>query len=184
MMPMAPASTGLWKICRPLGAALIVALTAGCAIQPARLADAFPRAAAADPWRLDGDVWVGPFSAAAYTLGDDAGAWGGLDPLRVWLAIYRHAEHAEARLVVRVFEFESPAGAERAYARFVPAVERPFQAGDEGCWLDDGVLFRRGRLVFEYFGTGDRDRATPEQAVLLVGLMERKLAAGIAEEAP
>ncbi len=169
--------------CALVAAALLVLLS-GCAAGPARLADAFPRAAAADPWRLDGEVWSGTFADAVYALGDEAGAWSNLEPQWVWLAIYRHAEHPDARLIVRVFQFADVAGAQRACTRFLPLNERPFQAGDQGFWLDDGVMFRRGRLVFEYFGSGDLERASPEQAVYLVGLMERKLSRGVAEESP
>ena len=157
----------------------LVLLCTGCTARHATVADALPVGRIARPWTLDGAVWHGSFDAAAPALGDEAQPWRARQPAEVWLANYTHADTPAARLTVRVFAFETVERARTAFQSCRTPDAPPFEAGDEGCWTPDGVLFRWGRLVFDLFA--HQPDAPPEQTVLLVGLIEQRMPPGLPE---
>jgi hypothetical protein len=124
-------------------------------------------------------VWDGSFERAAAALGDEAPAWGAFDPEHVWLAVYRHDTRAEHKLTVRAFAFSSPEQARRAFTRFRPTDADELEAGDAGCWTEDGVLVLWGRMVFDIFGSDPSAFASPEQAMYLLAFIEKKMPAGL-----
>ncbi len=162
-------------VARP-GCCLIVAplamLFAGCA-SPAHIDEAFPPARVADPWILDGAVWSGTFDDAAAALGDDAAVLAPLGPRRVWIARYRHVSEPRA-LVARGLALGDVESARLAYRAACPAQGREFDRGDEGCWTDVGVAFRRERLVIEVFGQPP-SWASTVQAAVLATYIDRRL---------
>ena len=97
-------------------------------------------------------MWSGTFEEAASGLGDDADAWRPFQPTDAWLAIYCHKSIPGRCLTARVFAFATTTDAQQAYAHFQPEGAQAFDAGDEGCWTELGVLFAWGRLVAEVFG--------------------------------
>jgi hypothetical protein len=124
----------------------------GCASRTGVVADAFPPAALASPWELQGTVWSGTFEEATNALGDETPDWRRCEPTHAWIAKYCHVQTSHRCLTVRIFAFNDRAHAERAYTFFQPKDPRPFKAGDAGCWTDFGVLIRWGRLVIDVFG--------------------------------
>ena len=80
---------------------------------------------------------------------------------------------------MRIFAFSSTQQARRAFESFRPADADALQAGDEGCWTDDGILVLWGRLVFDIFGSGSGRIANPEQAVYLLAFIERQMPADL-----
>lgn len=162
---------------RTMGMLLVVfaalGASVGCQQSNARVADAFPPAAQASPWVLQGEVWEGPFDAATKALGEDAGAWSVFEPRYVWLGVYAH-ERQPRRLTVRIVAFPDAERARRAYEHFAPVDAAPFEAGDEGCWTTIGVLFRWDKLVFDIFGN-DASWASEVQASLLSGFLTERM---------
>lgn len=152
----------------------------GCAERRATVAKAFPLGTVAAPWRLDGEVWDGDFTAAATALGDDANSWQKYQPSRVWLAAYTHDTHPSRRLVARAFGFENETAAVAAYDVHAPPMAQAIKAGDAACWLEDGVLVRWGRLVFEVIGDA-KSPAAAEQALYLYALIEKHITADLAK---
>lgn len=157
-------------------------LLAGCAQQEVTIADTFPPAAAARPWSLSQAPWSGAFEQAAAALGDDAQRWRTWQPQRVWLAVYVDPARPDARLTVRVFSFADAQTAGLAWAALRPAGCEPFRAGDAGCWTDDGVIFRWGRLVYEVFVASATERLAPEQTATVVGWIEKRTPADLPGE--
>ena len=162
------------------GSCLLIGLLAasGCAQRRPTVASAFPKSAVAAPWILAGEVWDGPFEAAAPALGDDASVWGVFDPAHAWLAVYQHERDPERTLTVRAMAFDSPDAARRAYLHFRPGGAEEFRAGDEGCWTEFGVLFLWGRLVFDIF-SDEPTWHTEVQAAMLAGYIQNKMPAGV-----
>ena len=155
-------------------------ICAGCAARNTAVSDAFPVGSVASPWVLQGEIWSGTFDEAAPALGDDAETWRKLTPTRVWLAIYGHELQPERCVKVRCFAFATPENARTAYNVAAPLVASRFQAGDEGCWTEIGVLYRWGRLVFDIFG----DQATwasQVQASYLSAVISRQMPPGAPE---
>lgn len=158
-------------------AAFVLLLLAGCTQQRGHVGDAFPNAGTASPWHLQGIVWTGDFDAAATALGD-AERWRPFAPTHVWIAKYRHETQPRRTLTARAVACDTVAHAHAAYVAFAPADATIFQAGDEGCWTDIGVLFRWGRLVFDIFpdqagGTGEL------QAGLIASLIVERMPADV-----
>jgi hypothetical protein len=160
---------------------------AGCATRDTAVSAAFPVGSVAAPWVLQGETWSGTFDEAAPALGSDAETWRKLTPTRVWLAVYAHesqpgrdtpAGTEPGRYVkVRCFAFATVENACAAYRVAAPVLGSVFQAGEEGCWTDIGVLYRWGRLVFDIFG----DRATwasQVQASYLSAVINRQMPPG------
>lgn len=154
---------------------VVVAAGAGCARRTVTLAAALPQESYATPWILDGSVWQGPFEKAVPALGEDAPVWQTFLPTHVWLAVYHHDTHPLDQIVVRVFAFESPKQARQAYDFVRPADPTPIDVGDAGCWTEDGVLVLWGRTVFELFARGVSGVATPEQAMYVLALIEKRM---------
>lgn len=169
---------------RVAGAAMIFALlvSAGCGQKRITIADTFPPGAYASPWELENGVWSGSFEQAASGLGEDAEAWRRFNPQRVWLALYRHDTRREQRLTVRAFAFASADEAQQAYEHFRPAAAKELRAGDAGCWLEDGVLVRWGRMVLEIFG-GSPGAGSAEQAFYLFAFIEKRMPPGLPDTA-
>lgn len=159
---------------------LVLASVAGCAPQT-NVVELFPVGAQASPWILVGQVWSGPFEAAAAGLGEDAGRLRPLGVERVWLALYGHDTHSMRRLTARVFAFTSAERAGEALDILAPGEPKPFNAGDEGMWTDDGVAFRQGRVVFDIFGNRGDAIAIPEQAVYLSAYFEKQMTRELGE---
>ncbi|MBW7906449.1 MAG: hypothetical protein LC135_15710 [Phycisphaerae bacterium] len=165
-----------WRSTRDAGVILpAVLLLGGCAAPRVTLAEALPQGGRATPWELVGSVWSGDLDAAEQAIGEQAAHWRPLQPRRVWLALYRHDQKPAARLSVCVFAFESPDAAHAAYESLRPGQAAPFNAGDAGCWTDDGVRFVWGRLVFDVFGNQPRGLARAEQAAYLAGFIEQRM---------
>lgn len=167
-----------------ISGALCVALLAfgasGCARRGGTLADAFPRAAVAAPWVLDGGVWSGTLDEAGPALGDEQAAWAEFQPTRVWLAVYRHDGRPDRKMTLRVLAFDAPQAARAAYLRFRPPDAPPFAAGDEGCWSGVGVLFYRGRLVVDIFG-GSAGWQSEVEAARFAGYLQKHMAPGLSD---
>ena len=159
----------------------VSSLSAGCAPKHVTVAATFPKASAAAPWILDGEVWSGPPSEAIAALGSDADDWRPLDPSRVWLAVYRHQSDAQRTLTLRAFAFATPNGARRAYERFKSPSAAEFNAGDEGCWTGIGVLFVWGRLVFDIFGS-ETSQHSEVQAAIMAGAIEKRMPEGLPDD--
>jgi hypothetical protein len=153
---------------------------AGCAA-PRSVLDVLPQGSLASPWNLDGEIWAGPFDMATPALGHEAEGWRKLDPQWAWLALYRHAERTRDTLAVRVFAMKTAQASAAALASRKPADSLAFKAGDEGCWLRDGVLFRMGRLVIEIFARSAGGEGEPMQAVFLSAFIENKLEPALAD---
>ena len=156
------------------------ALLTGCARNQATVAMAFPRASAASPWVLDGQVWTGPFADAATALGPEADQWRPLGPQRAWLAVYHHESEMQRKLTARAFSFETAAAARNAWEAMRPLRPRPFHAGDEGCWTEIGVMFVWGRLVFDIFGEQPSIQSEVAAATL-TGYIQHNLQPGLPE---
>ncbi len=155
--------------------------TVGCAGKRASLVDAFPPAASAAPWELDGEVWAGTFDEAAPALGDDAKTWAALEPTRVWLAVYTHQQRPGRRLTVRCLAFESPDRARQAYDAFKPPAAKSFDCGDDGCWTEIGVLIHWRRLVLDIFGDSPSWNSEVESA-MLAGRIEQLMPPGAPDD--
>jgi len=151
----------------------------GCGAKRVTIADTFPTGSYASPWVLQDAVWDGSFERAANALGDEAEQWGAFAPERVWLAVYRHDTRAGDKLTVRAFALSSPEQARRAFDHFHPADADELEAGDDGCWTEDGVLVLWGRMVFDIFGNNPAAFGNPEQAVYLLAFIEKKMPAGL-----
>lgn len=160
----------------------IASLAPACSQSVNTVADAFPPGAMAAPWEREGEVWSGSFEQARPALGRDAAEWAPLSPQRVWLAVYRHDQAPDRRLTVRVIAFDTIDASKIAYAKFRPDGAKPFTAGDEGCWTQIGVLYRRGKMVIELFGS-DSTWNTEINAAIVAGALERRLPAS-ADENP
>jgi len=158
---------------------LASATLGGCSRKHVTVADTFPKGSHASPWVLEGEVWSGSLEQAASGLGNEAEQWAELDPERVWLAVYRHDTRTKHKLTVRGWAFSSVEQARRAYDRLHPDGADELEAGDDACWTDDGVLVLWGQMVFEIFGSGQPNRASPEQAVYLLAFIEKKTPAGL-----
>lgn len=164
------------------GLSIVPLLLAGCAARHSSLVDAFPVGSVAAPWNLDGNVWNGTFAEAVPALGDDANQWRDPQPMRVWLAVYRHEADGN-RLIARAFEFESGAAAQRMYERIRPAAADEFRAGNAGCWTSDGVLFVWGRFIFEVFASppGWHNEL---QAAMLAQYFQKQMPPGLPDAPP
>ena len=143
--------------------ALAAFTLAGCTARHITIADTFPKGSYASPWVLQGKVWSGSLEQAADGIGDEATQWGTFGPERVWLAVYQHDTRVAHKLVVRAWE------------HFCPDDTRSLQAGDEGCWTDDGILVLWGRMVFDIFGSGPSTLTSPGQAVYLLAFFEKQM---------
>lgn len=150
-------------------------LLAGCAPRSKSLSEAFPTGRYASPWLLQGEVWSGAPDEAATGLGNEAETIRALGPERVWLAVYEHENRSRLALTVRAYAFASEGASQSAYDRLHAPDAKPFAAGTIGCWTNDGLLIRWGRLVIEIFGNRPQDQAGPEQAVYLWAFFERAL---------
>ena len=163
------------KVGQVLGSVVLTVIglvaVAGCARRNASVSSAFPRAALAAPWLLEGEVWSGSFEEAASALGDDADEWRALAPTLVWLAVYRHEHQADRKLTVRAFAFDTVETARQAFTRFRPLGATEFRAGDEGCWTGIGVMFRWGRLIFDIFAP-EASWQNEMQAALLANFVQ------------
>jgi hypothetical protein len=150
---------------------------AGCATHTTAVVEAFPVGSVALPWVLQGEIWSGTFDEAAPALGGDAETWRKLGPTRVWLAVYGHESQPGRCVKVRCFAFATVENARAAYKVAAPVLGSAFQAGEEGCWTDIGVLYRWGRLVFDIFG----DQATwasQVQASYVSAVINRQMPSG------
>jgi hypothetical protein len=166
-----------WIISGFVTVALLVG-AAGCTRPNATVVDAFPEARRAAPWVLTEPVWSGSFADAESALGLDAAQWGLFNPQHVWLAVYQHEDAPSRKMTVRIFSFETAAQAAEAYARSRPHEAEVFDAGDEGCWTQIGVMFVWDRLVCEVFGQA----ATLEsevQAATLSGYLIKHMPPGL-----
>jgi hypothetical protein len=144
------------------------------------MTSAFPPAHLASPWVLQDEVWTGTFDEAVPALGDDAEGWRRFGPTRTWLAIYRHEDHPERCLTARCFAFDSAEEARRAFEFFRPDGAEAFEAGDAGCWIEIGVLFRWGRLVCDVFGH-DAPWDSQIQSAMLAAFITNRMPAGVPE---
>lgn len=160
-------------------AILLILPLVGCAQQTTTISDGFPLGRVATPWLLDGKVWEGSFERAADGLGEEAANWRPMAPEHVWLAVYRHETSPDEKLVVRAFQFPTAAKAERVYDTLKPAGADPLRGGDEACWLNDGVLVRWGKLVFEIFGNTENEFANTTQAMYLMIFLEKQMPADL-----
>lgn len=158
-----------------------IAFGSGCS-QSRLLVEAFPTGRVASPWVLDGAAWSGTFDQAAPGMGADAAAWEKYAPEHVWLAIYRHESRPRQKLIARLLSFSTTAAAHSAYDAIAPLRRKEFKAGDEGCWTGDGVLFRWSRLNIEVFSADPATQPAPEQAVFLVGFLEKRISPELAEK--
>lgn len=158
-----------------LTAAIYVALFmhTGCARRPATFSAAFPIAHVASPWALDGEVWEGGIAAAAAALGDDAAVWTARAPQCVRLAVYRHEDRPQQRLIVRAFEFADAATAQRVRDEMRPLDATDYKVADGGYWSDLGVVFTLGPQVVEIFGTS-AEWQSQISASYVAGLMVRR----------
>ena len=154
----------------------------GCNATRVTIADTFPKGSYATPWVLRGEVWSGSLAQAGVALGAEAEQWGVFEPERLWLGVYQHDTRGDHELVVRVWAFSSPERTRRAYEHFRPGNADPIEAGDEGCWTDDGILVCWGRLVFDIFGRGLSGLASPEQAVYLLAFFEKQMPADLPDD--
>lgn len=160
-------------------ATLAVFVLAGCNTGRVTIADTFPKGNYASPWVLRGEVWSGSLEQAANAIGDETDEWGAFEPERVWLAVYHHDTRIAHKLIVRAWSFASAEQARRAFENFRPEDVKTLQAGDEGCWTDDGILVLWGRMVFDIFGRGPATLASPEQAVYLLAFLEKQMPADL-----
>ena len=167
--------TARWHVTAAGG--LLLVGCAGCATGRRSVAEAFPPASVAAPWRLEGDVWSGTWDEAAPALGTDADVWRPCEPTRVWLAIYRHEDQPARTVTVRGFAFVSADAARGAYDALRPLDAKRYEAGDAGCWTEVGVLFRWGRLVFDVFGQ-DASWGSQVQASLLAAYVTKRMPPG------
>jgi hypothetical protein len=156
-------------------------LAAGCAATRAPLVEAFPPGSVASPWHLQGEVWTGPFDEAAPALGDDAETWNRFKPERAWLAVYCHESEAQRCIRVRCVSFASVDEARRAFLALQPLEVKPFQAGDEVCWTEIGVLFRWERLVFDIFGD-EASWGSQVQASYIAAVLGKRMPRGAPED--
>lgn len=154
----------------------------GCNAKRVTVADTFPKGSYATPWVLQGEVWSGSLARAALALGAEAEQWGGFEPEWLWLGVYQHDTRGDHELIVRVWAFPSPERAQQAYEHFRPGNADMLEAGDEGCWTDDGILLRWGELVFDIFGRGPSGLAGPEQAVYLLAFLEKQMPADLPDD--
>lgn len=157
---------------------VLLALAAGCS-QNRTVLEAFPTGQASSPWLLHGALWSGTFEQATAGMGAEADAWRKFSPKSAWLAVYRHELRATQKLTVRILEFSDVQEAHAAYDANAPLPRRRFEAGDEGCWTEDGVLFRWGLLTIEVFSSNSAGQPVAEQAVYLVGFLEKKMPPGL-----
>jgi len=158
---------------------LAILVLTGCQARRLTIADTFPAGSYASPWVLQGEVWSGSFERAASGLGDQAEQWAVFAPERVWLAVYRHDSRTDHKLTARAFAFTSGEQARRAFEHFRPGQADQLEAGNEGCWTEDGVLVLWGQMVFEIFGNAPASFACPEQSVYLLAFVEKKMPAGL-----
>lgn len=154
----------------------------GCNATRVTIADTFPKGSYATPWVLRGEVWSGSLARAVESLGEEAEQWRVFEPERLWLGVYQHDTRGDQELVVRVWAFSSLDQARRAYEQLRPDKPDALEAGDEGCWTDDGILVRWGRLVFDIFGRGPSGLASPEQAVYLLAFFEKQMPADLPDD--
>ncbi len=147
----------------------------GCARRDVTIAQTLPQESYATPWILEGRVWSGTFDEALPALGEDGPAWRAFSPVRVWLAVYHHDTHPLDQIVVRVFAFDSARQARQAYDFVRPGEPTQIEVGDAGCWTDDGVLVLWGKAVVEVFSRGVSGIATPEQAMYVLALIEKRM---------
>jgi len=75
---------------------------------------------------------------------------------------------------VRAFDFDSRVAARNAYEHFRPTEAKAFNAGDEGCWTEIGVLFVWGRMVFDVFGN-DASFSSQGQSAYVTALIEKEM---------
>lgn len=146
----------------------------GCAWQAKTITAVFPAGSQAAPWVLQDAVWDGSFAQAARGLGEDAKDWRRFRPTHVWLAVYRHEDDPKRRTTVRAFAFDSRVAARKAYEHFRPTDAKAFNAGDEGCWTEIGVLFVWGRMVFDVFGN-DASFSSQGQSAYVTALIEKEM---------
>ncbi|MCA9245329.1 MAG: hypothetical protein KDA32_15340 [Phycisphaerales bacterium] len=153
----------------------VALLLTGCSLREANISRSFPRGDSAWPWVLRGDVWTGDMRGAESGLGGDAEKWARMSPQRVWLGVYDHKTRAPERVVIRAFAYPTVEDAERAYRDNLPILPDRFDAGDQGTWTPDGVMFRWRRMVFEIFGVTTEGAAA--QAAYVCGQLEERLTA-------
>ncbi|HUU95065.1 MAG TPA: hypothetical protein VM487_04940 [Phycisphaerae bacterium] len=149
-------------------------ICSGCARHAKTMTAVFPAGSQAAPWVLQDAVWDGSFVRAARALGDDAEDWRLFRPTRVWLAVYHHEDDPKRRTTVRAFAFDSRVAARNAYEHFRPTEAKAFNAGDEGCWTEIGVLFVWGRMVFDVFGN-DASFSSQGQSAYVTALIEKEM---------
>ena len=153
-------------------------ICSGCVRRAKTIAAVFPEGSQAAPWILQDAVWDGSFGRAARALGDDAKDWRRFRPTHVWLAVYHHEDDPKRRTTVRAFAFDSRVAARNAYEHFRPTDAKAFNAGDEGCWTEIGVLFVWGRLVFDIFGSRASWRSEV-QAAAMTGFIQSHMPRGL-----
>jgi hypothetical protein len=159
-----------------LGCMCLAALCcAGCGQKRVTIKDTFPIGSYASPWVLDGAVWSGTPDEAAGAVGGEYERWNAFNPERIWLAVYHHDTRTDNTLTVRAWSFPSAEQARRAYEKFRPENAAKLQAGDEACWMKDGILILWGRMVFDIFGRGPVAGSNAEQAVYLLAFFEKKM---------
>lgn len=170
------------RVLRPGGAACLALATvtlAGCEGKRVTIADTFPQAGYASPWHLENPVWSGSLGEATPGLGEEAERWAAFEPEHVWLANYRHDTHPRHRLTARVWAFLSAADARRAFEHFRPENAGALEAGDEACWMDDGILVLWGCTILDIFSSGTPAAAGAEQAVYLLAFFEKQMPPGL-----
>ena len=131
----------------------------GCAWRAKTITAVFPAGSQAAPWVLQDAVWDGSFARAARGLGE---------------AVYHHQDDPKRRTTVRAFAFDSRVAARNAYQHFRPTDAKAFNAGDEGCWTEIGVLFVWGRMVFDVFGN-DASFSSQGQSAYVTALIEKEM---------
>lgn len=163
-----------------LGLGLISA--AACRAPQASLADSVPRGTDAHPWVAEPQVACGPL-ADAETLGQDAEAWAALNPVEVCEQAYANPDEPGRTVALHAVRFADLQAAEAAMSAARPVPFTPFDAGDEGAWLDDGILIRIGPVVYVLRVRDEGAPGPPESAVFVWSQVERRMAR-IARAAP
>ena len=152
----------------------LMAAAAGCTRPLRTIEAAFPRGIAADPWELVDDVWTGPAVRAASAVGEDWSRIEPHDPIRAWLAVYRHRRDPKRTMTVRAFAFDTRQTAQRVFEAWRPTDAPSFTIGDGGCFTEIGVMFVWGDTFFDIFANG-ADWNSQMQAAYLTGFIEHML---------
>lgn len=155
--------------------AFVALLAIGCQRPNATLADRIPRGTDAYPWVADGAVDCGPFEAAAAAAGDTPGPLEALHPVEFCRQAFLNPAESRRRVTLRAFRFVDETAAKDAVLALRPALNGNFDAGDEGVWLDDGVLVRSGTVVFELRVRDDESPGPAEAAVFVWSQVEKRI---------